>query len=180
MVTRLMIALVMLGLAGCATKQYSRAQPVSSYEAQQYTCRDIRLELAKVDAFDEQIRQQAKFSAMSVASFLGDFGIGNVAARHSAENSSAQRRAELNGLAASKGCDTTKANVLVPDAKDASSVSSPTSSAEMVLAAQRVASGSGCGDVSESSSNRFVAQCSGYRMLIECDESNCRPIRSLR
>ena len=177
---KVVLGLGVLCLTGCATKQYARATPVSSYEGQQYTCRDIRLELAKVDAIDEQIKQQAKFSAMSVASFLGDFGIGNVAARHAAENSSAQRRAELNSLAASKGCTTAVSDTPTSSQAPSALVKKRARSTETVLAAQHVATAGGCGDVSEAGDGRFIAQCSGFRMQIECEGTTCRPIRSLQ
>lgn len=58
-------------LSGCATKRYGRLQPLTSYESRNYNCTQIDLELAKIDAFEQQVAEQAKFSGMSVASFLG-------------------------------------------------------------------------------------------------------------
>ncbi len=84
-----------VALAGCATKRYGRLQPLTSYETLRYTCDQIDMELSKVDAFDRQVAQQAKFSGMSVASFLGDFGIGNVIERNQAVKTAAERRAQL-------------------------------------------------------------------------------------
>ncbi|HFL6954552.1 TPA: hypothetical protein ACG4O9_000828 [Stenotrophomonas maltophilia] len=96
--------LMAAALAGCATKRYGRLQPVTSYETLNYSCEQIRIELSKVDAFDRQIEQQAKFSGMSVASFLGDFGIGNVIERNEAKRTSVERRAQLLGAFAGKRC----------------------------------------------------------------------------
>ncbi|MDG9990042.1 hypothetical protein [Stenotrophomonas sp. GD04024] len=96
--------LMAAALSGCATKRYGRLQPVTSYETLNYSCEQIRIELSKVDAFDRQVEQQAKFSGMSIASFLGDFGIGNVIERNEAKRTSVERRAQLQGAFAAKRC----------------------------------------------------------------------------
>lgn len=98
------IALMAVAVTGCATKRYGRLQPLTSYETLNYSCDLIHIELAKVDAFDRQVEQQAKFSGMSVASFLGDFGIGNVIERNEAKKTSVERRAQLQGAYAAKRC----------------------------------------------------------------------------
>ncbi|HHA2933196.1 TPA: hypothetical protein ACOFD0_002267 [Stenotrophomonas maltophilia] len=97
-------ALLVTSVSGCATKRYGRLQPLTGYETLNYSCDLIRIELAKVDAFDRQVEQQAKFSGMSVASFLGDFGIGNVIERNEAKRTSVERRAQLQGAFAAKRC----------------------------------------------------------------------------
>ncbi len=75
---RVAATIVIIALTGaCATKQYGRLAPVSSYEMANYTCRDIAIELSKVEAFDEQIRDQARFDGASALGVLGDFGIGS-------------------------------------------------------------------------------------------------------
>lgn len=102
------IVLSVIGMAvlsGCATKQYGRLQPLSSYEMRSYNCRDIAIELSKVDAFDEQIRDQARFNGSSALGVLGDFGIGNSMAKGGAEKSSIERRRQLQMLGAQKECD---------------------------------------------------------------------------
>lgn len=91
-------------LTGCATKQYGRLQPLSGAEMTAYQCRDITVELSKVDAFDEQIRSQAGFNGASALGVLGDFGIGNSMAKGGAEKSSIERRHQLQMLFAQKGC----------------------------------------------------------------------------
>lgn len=100
----IVIVAAVLALGGCATKQYGRLQPLSSVEMHDYTCRDIAIELSKVDAFDEQIRDESRFNGASALGVLGDFGIGNSIAKGGAEKSSIERRRELNMLAAQKGC----------------------------------------------------------------------------
>ncbi|HHB9431401.1 TPA: hypothetical protein ACOEOA_000419 [Stenotrophomonas maltophilia] len=97
-------ALLILVFSGCATKRYGRLQPITSYETLTYSCEQIRIELSKVDAFDRQVEQQAKFSGMSVASFLGDFGIGNVIERNEAKRTSVERRSQLQGAFSAKRC----------------------------------------------------------------------------
>ncbi len=99
----ILIILVLL-LTSCATKRYGRMQPVTGYESQEYTCKDIKIELSKIDAFELQVAKESEFSAMSVASFLGDFGIGNTMEKNSALKTAKQRRVELNDVAAKKDC----------------------------------------------------------------------------
>ena len=96
-----------LMVSGCATKQYGRMQPLSSAEMTNYNCREIVLEQSKVDAFDEQIRDQAGFNGASALGVLGDFGIGNAMAKGGAEKSSIERRRQLQVLSSQRGCDST-------------------------------------------------------------------------
>jgi len=49
-----------------------------------------------------------------------------------------------------------------------------------VLAAQNVASGQGCDGLKAIGGGRFVAQCGTFRLLIECQDDSCRPIRALK
>lgn len=97
-------AVLVISVSGCATKRYGRLQPLTGYETLNYSCEQIRIELSKVDAFDRQVEQQAKFSGMSVASFLGDFGIGNVMERNEAKRTSIERRSQLQSAFAAKRC----------------------------------------------------------------------------
>lgn len=78
---------VVLGLAlsGCATKRYARLAPLTDVEAKEYTCRELRIEKAKVEAARHQIRTESNINFMSVMGFLGDFGLGNVNERETAE-----------------------------------------------------------------------------------------------
>ncbi|AAO29620.1 hypothetical protein LZ757_01545 [Xylella fastidiosa subsp. morus] len=92
-------------LSGCATKRYGRLQPLTSYESRNYNCTQIDLELAKIDAFEQQVAEQAKFSGMSVASFLGDFGIGNTLERNQAIKTAKERRTQLMTARSTKDCD---------------------------------------------------------------------------
>jgi hypothetical protein len=89
---------------GCATKRYGRVQPLTGAERAAYTCRDIDLEIAKVEAFKAQVAEGARFNVASVLGILGDYGIGNSMERKEADASAARRLAQLNDIKAEKGC----------------------------------------------------------------------------
>lgn len=93
-----------LMLSGCATKRYGRLTPVSGAESANYTCREIAIELSKVEAFEDAIKEGSKTNFASVAGFLGDWGIGNSMEKGAAERSAAARRQQLRQLDAQKGC----------------------------------------------------------------------------
>ncbi len=98
------VILLALAITGCATKQYGRLAPLSSLEMGAYNCRDIAIEISKIDAFDQQIREQAGFDGRSALGVLGDFGIGNSMAKGGAEKSSIERRRQLEALSSQRGC----------------------------------------------------------------------------
>lgn len=100
-------ATAVVATTGCATKRYGRVQPLTGLEMQAYTCREIDLEIAKVQAFQQQIAEGAEFNAASALGILGDFGIGNSMERGSAEKSAAIRLGQLRNLHAQKGCSGT-------------------------------------------------------------------------
>ena len=79
-------------------------QPVTGYESNALTCEDIKVELSKIDAFELQVAEGAEFSGLSVASFLGDFGIGNTIEKNTALTTAKKRKVQLNDLSATKGC----------------------------------------------------------------------------
>ncbi len=98
------MALIVLSLSGCATKRYGRLTPLSGAEMTTYTCREIAIELAKVEAFEDSIKTGSQTNVASVAGFLGDFGIGNSMEKGSAEKSAVERRQQLRKLESEKGC----------------------------------------------------------------------------
>jgi hypothetical protein len=55
--------------------------------------------------------------------------------------------------------------------------SPPANIAQQVLAAQRISTSQGCGDVSANPDATFQASCPSGTMIIECDGSSCRPVR---
>ena len=98
------IILPALVLAGCATKRYGRLQPLTGAERVAYSCREIDLEIAKVQAFQQQVIEGAQFNVASVLGILGDYGIGNSMERNAAEASAARRLGQLSDLKAERGC----------------------------------------------------------------------------
>lgn len=53
----------------------------------------------------------------------------------------------------------------------------PANIAQQVLAAQRLSTGQGCGDVSADPDGTFQASCPAGTMIIECSGTSCRPVR---
>lgn len=103
-------AVLMLALSACATKSYGRLQPISSFEMNNYTCRDIALELSKVDAYEEQVKERSGFDGRSALGILGDFGIGNSMEKGAAVKSAIERRRQLQMLGSQKGCSAAPAS----------------------------------------------------------------------
>lgn len=103
------IALAALGAlalicSGCATKRYGRLTSLSTAEMGGYDCRDIDIEISKAEKFIEEVRASDKIDALSIAGFLGDFGIGNAMERDEALTSATKRLAELRALRIRRGC----------------------------------------------------------------------------
>jgi len=101
------VTIILLGaaVAGCATKHYGRQGTLTPYESTTMSCKEIDLELAKIDGFKDQVQKESQFSGRSVLSFLGDFGVGNVMEKNAALKSADDRRAMLVSLRASKACE---------------------------------------------------------------------------
>jgi len=98
------VIVIAMAVSGCATKRYGRVQPITGFEKVQYTCRDIELEIAKVQSFQQQVTEGAEFNAASALGILGDFGIGNSMEKGSAMKSAAIRLGQLRDLQAEKQC----------------------------------------------------------------------------
>ncbi|MGU7838690.1 hypothetical protein ACV22V_04360 [Burkholderia sp. AW33-5] len=94
----------LLVLAGCATKNYGRMGSLTDYERNTMSCREIDLEIARVDGFMSHVDKESEFDGRSVLSFLGDFGIGNVMEKDAAMKSASDRRQALDSLRSSKQC----------------------------------------------------------------------------
>ncbi len=95
---------LLAGLGGCATKNHGRVTPLSSMEKTSLQCREIDIEISKVQAFLVQISENSKIDGRSVLGFLGDFGIGNSMERSAAEESAKQRLDELTALRTERNC----------------------------------------------------------------------------
>jgi hypothetical protein len=105
---KVMIFVAVLGMAcaigGCATKNHGRVTPLSSMEKTSLNCREIDIEISKVQSFMTQISTNSEIDGRSVLGFLGDFGIGNAMERSAAEKSAKQRLEELNALRVERNC----------------------------------------------------------------------------
>lgn len=104
------VMIVATVVSGCATKRYGRVQPITGFEKVQYTCRDVELEIAKVQSFQQQVTEGAEFNAASALGILGDFGIGNSMEKGSAMKSAAIRLGQLRDLQAEKHCGASSSN----------------------------------------------------------------------
>lgn len=100
----LLLSIAALTISGCATKRYGRLQPLTTAETEAYDCRALDIEVAKVEAFRQQVSDGARFNGASVLGFLGDYGIGNASEKNSAERTATQRMNELLAAKASKHC----------------------------------------------------------------------------
>lgn len=100
------VSLIALSLAtgGCATKRYGRMQPLTAAEGQYYDCNAIEIEIAKIEAFRQQVAEGSKINGASVMGFLGDWGIGNANEKNAAERTATERMSQLLALKAQKGC----------------------------------------------------------------------------
>ncbi|MCA9232482.1 MAG: hypothetical protein KDA57_17670 [Planctomycetales bacterium] len=102
---RLVVVSLLIFLAACATQRYGRQTELSQVERQEFSCKDIRIEIAKSDEFLSAIRMQRRdTSGAHVLGALGDFGIGNVMEGDAAELSGEKRLKQLKELSAEKHC----------------------------------------------------------------------------
>lgn len=106
---KLILLLCALAVTGCATKNYGRQGNLTDYERSTMTCREIELESAKVHGFLDHVDKESEFDGRSVLSFLGDFGIGNLMEKSSAQESATARLAQLQEARTKRNCDSTAA-----------------------------------------------------------------------
>ncbi len=99
------IAVAALMLTGCATSHYGREQAVIPAENVAYDCPAIALEIAKCDAFTQDVYAQwSETKGRRFLGFLMDFGIGDRRERSDALESAAIRRVQLVELSGKKSC----------------------------------------------------------------------------
>lgn len=91
-------------VAGCATKRYPMATPLSTAEINLMDCSDLELELVRAEQVRQQISDTAEMDWRSVAGFLGDYGIGNAMAKNEAEAALNDRIATIRTAQANKDC----------------------------------------------------------------------------
>lgn len=101
---KVLALILVLVMSGCATKRYGRLQPVTDVERTEYACRDIKIEIAKLDAFEKQVAEVGRFDGKTVLGFLGDFGIGNGMEKRAALKTAKDRKEQLGELAVQKQC----------------------------------------------------------------------------
>lgn len=101
----LVLTSVSILLSGCATKHYGRQPELTSFEESTLSCREMDLEIAKVEGFLQTVDDESSFDGRSVLSFLGDFGIGNVLEKNSAVDSANKRLDQLKDLRFKKQCN---------------------------------------------------------------------------
>lgn len=95
-------ALSTIILSGCSTKQYPQSAPVSITEINIMDCKDVKLEIAKMEAVNREIEETGRFDGRTVLGFLGDFGIGNGLAKEEARKKAQDRMWRLQSLKESK------------------------------------------------------------------------------
>lgn len=95
---------VIAAVQGCATKTYGRQGTLTGYEKDSMTCREIDLEIAKVDGFVDHVNKESQFSGRDVLAILGDFGIGNNLEKTAALESAEKRKAQLRDQRDRKQC----------------------------------------------------------------------------
>ena len=105
MSNKIFVVCCLVLLSACATKRYGRMEPLSPVEQTAYTCRDIDIEISKVETFQDEMHRKAKIDEKSALAFLGDLGIGNRMEKHEAKKAANNRLTELQLLHAQKSCE---------------------------------------------------------------------------
>jgi len=99
---KMILAVSVLVLAGCATKQYPQASTVTSEEIFAMDCNAVKLEIAKTHSIQKEIESTGQFDGRTVLGALGDFGIGNGMAKSDARKKAQARLDQLEGIKAVK------------------------------------------------------------------------------
>lgn len=98
----IVVAMGIIFLAGCATKQYPQAPSVTGEEAGTFDCKALSQEIAKARSMQQEIESTGQFDGRTVLGFLGDFGIGNGMAKSEARKKAQERLNQLEALKAVK------------------------------------------------------------------------------
>lgn len=102
--TLCLITVAALAVSGCATKRYGRLSGLSPTEVSSYTCRELKIEMAKVSQFVDDVDAERDVDLRAAAAFLGDFTIGNQMERREALKSAKRRAADIEQAWNAKGC----------------------------------------------------------------------------
>lgn len=90
---------------GCATKNYGRHGLLTDYEKETLTCREIKLEISKLEGFINYVSESSTtIDGREILAFLGDLGIGNAIEASAARESATNRIAQLHELSVYKEC----------------------------------------------------------------------------
>lgn len=103
----MVLALGVVALAGCATKQYPQAPAVTGEEAAAFDCKAVKQEIAKTRSIQNEIESTGEFDGRTVLGALGDFGIGNGMAKGEARKKAQSRLTQLQTLEVVKCSQTT-------------------------------------------------------------------------
>ena len=112
---KLMPLLLIPCVVACSTQRFGRQTELTSFERQEMSCRDIRIEAARNDAFLANIkRERSGLNGAQVLGILGDFGIGNALEGDEAESTARVRGSQLASLSTEKGCQAETASTSPP------------------------------------------------------------------
>ncbi|AIR71481.1 lipoprotein [Dickeya fangzhongdai] len=96
------LALGVMALAGCATKQYPQAPTVTGEESAVFDCKAVQQEIARAHSIQQEIESTGRFDGRTVLGFLGDFGVGNGMAKDEARKKAESRLIQLQAIESSK------------------------------------------------------------------------------
>ncbi|UCB30682.1 hypothetical protein J9874_01211 [Duffyella gerundensis] len=97
-----LLAVALMLLAGCATKQYPQAPAVTAEEAAAFDCRALDQEIASARSVQHEIDETGRFDVLTVMGFVGDFGLGNGIAKSRATGKAQARLHQLSQLKAAQ------------------------------------------------------------------------------
>ncbi len=98
----LRLIIVAMMLVGCATKQYPQAPAVTTEETTAFDCKAVEQEIVKAHSVQSEISETGRFDVLTVLGFIGDFGLGNGLAKHSATKKADVRLNQLESLKTTK------------------------------------------------------------------------------
>jgi nitroreductase len=100
----LWIAVLVLGLGGCAVKSYGRLAPLTEQEKAQLSCRQIDLEIARARSYRATVQAESDFTGRNTFDVVGMMAFGNADEKPKAVASADHRIRELIELRRRKGC----------------------------------------------------------------------------
>lgn len=98
-------SLAALGLHGCATREYTRQPPLSSFEATSMSCSDIDQEINKLLGAKEELSRKEQYRWYNVVAAVENNWIGNTRERIAAMESADARLGQLWKVRDQHKCD---------------------------------------------------------------------------